>query len=377
MTRYIIIDTNILWEKEDSLEKLLEFKSNKYLQLKEILKEILKKDYKICIPEIVKQERIYQRLIQIKSNLKNSEDILNKISLGKKKVNIANIKKINHKKELEQEFNNFVESEKIELISLPKINSQKLIKRALNKTPPFEDKGRGFKDTLVWLSILNYKNNDDKFIFLTEDGIFNNIELIKEWGNKNLIVFAGKNSLNKLKEYLKEETKSSEEEIIKNEQKTPIYSKYDRFNIEEKIKEKIPEIMFEINKQGYDTYGKKTKYIIEKSFSIEDVSVIGDIFSIKLIILAYAGMIDDPSRYSWNAAVHVGEPFKPIKIETYDNSIKIRETSGVDILSSYPWAARKEDYVEKKDVKIEIDLTYFKTLNQIDISNIFIQESYL
>lgn len=60
-------------------------------------------------------------------------------------------------------------------------------KRAISKMPPFNDASKssdkGFKDTLIWISILDYaKNNGDQnFIFLTKDkGFITQKETLKD-----------------------------------------------------------------------------------------------------------------------------------------------------------------------------------------------------
>ena len=54
------------------------------------------------------------------------------------------------------------------------IELKEVYKRALTKIPPFIEKSdRGFKDTLIWLSILNFDvTNYESVFFLTNDGSF-------------------------------------------------------------------------------------------------------------------------------------------------------------------------------------------------------------
>lgn len=67
----------------------------------------------------------------------------------------------------------------------------KVLDRAYGKTPPFpknEKSDHGFKDTVLWLSLINYfKNNgEDEIVFVTEDKGFgkNQEELIKEFNKE-------------------------------------------------------------------------------------------------------------------------------------------------------------------------------------------------
>lgn len=67
----------------------------------------------------------------------------------------------------------------------------KVLDRAYRKTPPFpknEKSDHGFKDTVLWLSLIDYfKNNgEDEIVFVTEDKGFgkNQEELIKEFNKE-------------------------------------------------------------------------------------------------------------------------------------------------------------------------------------------------
>ena len=76
---------------------------------------------------------------------------------------------------------------KVESLSLPSNNRyDSIIKRALDKRPPFEGKDKksdkGFKDVLLWESIIEHKiqHPETRVILYTNDSIFNN-ELKQEY----------------------------------------------------------------------------------------------------------------------------------------------------------------------------------------------------
>jgi hypothetical protein len=92
---------------------------------------------------------------------------------------------------LEQISERFLKKRKIRLIDLPDDNHlrasfQRIINRALNTQPPFRKQGEksdvGFKDALIWESILSYSeiSNFDKTILFTGDNVFSG-ECVKEF----------------------------------------------------------------------------------------------------------------------------------------------------------------------------------------------------
>lgn len=61
----------------------------------------------------------------------------------------------------------------ISVIETPQINTNVLLQRDINTVRPFDRRGRGFRDTLIWLSVLNEaKDNQSDIAFVTDDKIF-------------------------------------------------------------------------------------------------------------------------------------------------------------------------------------------------------------
>lgn len=81
------------------------------------------------------------------------------------------LKSKNYEKILETESNSFLKRNNIEIIPTIGIKQQMLIDRAMGKIPPFKEGDKGFKDTVIWLSMLDdvEKNKDSSYIFCTNN----------------------------------------------------------------------------------------------------------------------------------------------------------------------------------------------------------------
>ncbi len=185
----LVIDTNVLHEKADNGCNFCEFKFNKLFQniVDEIEKRDLIENVEIGIPEVVWKELFYQRLTNYNSKKNELKKITDKFIFPnfqfemnelcyetylKDKVNVFKDRLSNYQTNIVQ-------------IDLPSNNRfDSIIQRAFRKNPPFEGKDKnsdkGFKDALIWESILEFKNlNKNKNILLySRDGLFN--ELLEE-----------------------------------------------------------------------------------------------------------------------------------------------------------------------------------------------------
>lgn len=76
----------------------------------------------------------------------------------------------------------FVSDKKISVVKGKNISSKKLFERALRQTPPFDSVGRGFRDTLIWLSVVDMvkSNPTEYFCFITAN--------TKDFGSENLLL---------------------------------------------------------------------------------------------------------------------------------------------------------------------------------------------
>lgn len=62
----------------------------------------------------------------------------------------------------------------VELLPIPEVEHIALVSRAVNRVPPCDDNGDGYRDTLIWLSVLKVATErpDEKIILVTADKDF-------------------------------------------------------------------------------------------------------------------------------------------------------------------------------------------------------------
>jgi len=90
-----------------------------------------------------------------------------------------------YKSLLEKNASQFIGANKVIRVSAPSVGKEELIDRAINKMRPFNDHGSGFKDTLIYLSIvedaLNKTTETDRYILCTNDSKEFTQEIIDEF----------------------------------------------------------------------------------------------------------------------------------------------------------------------------------------------------
>jgi len=145
----------------------------------------------------------------------------------------------------------------------------KLMERAFRKIPPFNtaDKAsdKGFKDTLIWLSLLEYfdKNGENHIIFVTNDKVFhNNAIILSEEFKENTF-----KTIEIKENSLFETMFKQENEIIE-----PIKAIPNITLLRDKIQETINKIIYTID--GYDSWGEpewSLTFTLSKYFSQERI----------------------------------------------------------------------------------------------------------
>jgi hypothetical protein len=159
---WVVIDTNIFFE---------DFRIKKSLDL--LFKNIENVHFSLRIPEIVVKETVnkYKEKRQVLlSKLASSSKELK--SLTSLEFNVDTVQE-NLAKDL-QEYEHYLR-EKItsngEIVPLPNISIQDLIERDLGRRKPFKEHGVGFRDTLIWETILNLTTREgcEGIIFITKN----------------------------------------------------------------------------------------------------------------------------------------------------------------------------------------------------------------
>lgn len=158
----LVVDTNFIIQNRN---------------LQEIIKT-LDDNYKLYVTQISIDERIGQQI----RDLKKKYAEISKIQ--KEYKNIARFEEINKYEKCETELKKRVQKayEDTNGINIIPFSSNeqtlfKILERANLKTPPFilESKSdKGFKDALIWLSLLDYFKNDgeNEIVFITDDNGF-------------------------------------------------------------------------------------------------------------------------------------------------------------------------------------------------------------
>jgi hypothetical protein len=212
----IIIDTNFVVQFHNTLEQIVEQLSD---------------NYSVYISQVSVDERIAQRVREMRKLYKELEDKKN--SECKVYSRITFTKTI---EEAEDAFRNGIQSsfdrvfsERIIPFSTSEDNFARVLKRANDKTAPFNNadgaSDKGFKDTLIWLSVLDYfkVNGENEVVFMTDDSIFSksSVELATEFAEYTGKTIDFKTNAT-YKELTKEKKEQAEPSPIEPEKQEPL-----------------------------------------------------------------------------------------------------------------------------------------------------------
>ena len=186
MTHAIIFDTNALYLRSKDFatfsvnKRVLDLKGK--IELRDVVDEFI-----ILVPEVSVEELFIQQLNEFEQSKNELQDKYSSF----KSIDTINLKISDF------EYEQFLEAEKEKFLSgnnifkIPICNESRfkeIVKRALRKQPPFEGKDKqsdkGFKDVLIWESILEYsEDNQFNIHFVTNDKGFKQT-LIKEFKSR-------------------------------------------------------------------------------------------------------------------------------------------------------------------------------------------------
>lgn len=220
---YIILDTNCLYKSFKNGTNYAEFRLNStYYDLTEFIKRHnLKYNFMVLIPEIVINELCQQQYDSYNTNLKtletNFRNFTNLNGFALKKI------EIDYHEYIHDKMKNYLEVEKVSVLKTCSMSAfEDIVKRAINKKPPFEGKNKesdkGFKDTIIWESIIEFaKINEGEFLFYTHDKRFQDNEkefLLKEFNDKTSQKIDIFDNIEKFQMYI---TQSSNVDTLSNE----------------------------------------------------------------------------------------------------------------------------------------------------------------
>lgn len=290
----IFVDTNRIEAiKRTEGEKHYNLNANVFSQdfrdlVKFVVDKKLQKHVKILVPEIVCQEmlRHYYESFKVQKEL-----------LLKVKETAGNICKI----KIDDEYNLTVDQLKENLkkeyadIEFPTFNMstetfQKIVKKAINKEAPFRQhssgKDVGFKDVLIWETVLNKEQPDrDLFILYTKDGDFDELAKTLE-SRSSLKIF---NDFTKLKKYVDDELFST---LLLD--KMTIESEANKTSANDKLIEKMSaEELSKLDKETDEEISKYIKYGDSPEDRIWDLFISNE-YLIETVLEMAGLKIDDP-----------------------------------------------------------------------------------
>lgn len=194
MNKYcIIFDTNVLFRNYDRYADFTHFSFSSALD--HIIEEIEKRDIydvvTILIPKVVWQEMRQHNIEQYNKKLSEIQGTYSKFKFP---FHTFEGEDKNYEEFLDNQIKEYKKDLKTKMVTIEELSGPtrdcyySLVKRAYDKRPPFEGKDRksdkGFKDALLWESILQYKkkNPDKNIILYTNDVMFSD-ELKQEYAN--------------------------------------------------------------------------------------------------------------------------------------------------------------------------------------------------
>jgi hypothetical protein len=195
------------------------------LNLKEVV-ENLREEFTVYVTQVSIDERISQKYLELKSKYEKLT------AMGNEYKDIASIriytpldKKYDAEKEYTQKAYIDLFGQYIIPFSSNNLTFPKILDRVYKKIPPFLSvegaSDKGFKDSLIWLSLLEYFkiNGEDDIVFVTNDNGFrkNADALCKEF-----IDYTGKNIAIKDNSYYKSQFVIKQSEIIPAKRDSPI-----------------------------------------------------------------------------------------------------------------------------------------------------------
>ncbi len=170
----IVFDSNIVFcNEENQLDKV--FNSN-IKGVFDFLKSNRITNVSLWMPQLVIDERIAQRIVQVEDEFKKMNSASNNLNIfGGLNIKEKSFKRQKFQKKLNENALKIIRKYKIKTIPTINVEQEIIVQRALQKIAPFCGRSKrgdkGFKDTLIWLSFLNdAKNNQSyNYILFTND----------------------------------------------------------------------------------------------------------------------------------------------------------------------------------------------------------------
>ncbi len=149
----IFFDSNQIFNKNGPLNEPFDTsigELNTFLTKHEQLENVI-----ICLPEVVIEERIQHKLEQIKFNIEGANERIGALKqVGYTTQPISDLGVEKHKEILAERANALIKKFKVQKVLNGKVDVKNLVEKSIAKIKPFNDKGVGLKDTLIFLSMI-------------------------------------------------------------------------------------------------------------------------------------------------------------------------------------------------------------------------------
>lgn len=240
--------------------------------LKEVIENLNKNNYSVYVTQVAIDERIAQECVKQKGKYeklaalsKETKDFAT-ITIDKKYEDIEALYKTGMQKKYVDHFgkNIIPYSQDSEMFA-------KILQRAFMKTPPFITSGtdKGFKDSLMWLSILDYfkSNGENEVVFVSSDNGFKEsaATLCKEFGE-----VTGKIIEIKDNSYYKEHLEKDSVTVTKGlSEQLPDFSK-----IREEIENVIDSLRWNVTEDYFGNEHWESTFILQKAIDSSYMKVV-------------------------------------------------------------------------------------------------------
>ena len=235
---------------------------------------------KIIIPRIVIEELLKQKIEQYEDDTKNILSIVKRL-ITLPEVAIGEVRLPDSSYDCSSKLNFFLEefirANKLNIVDLPDDKLKeiflKIKQRSIDKKPPFKNSDTGFKDVIIWETILNYLNIKDfhKTILISKDGGFN--EKCKIEFEKLIERFL---VMTPSPEYAIEELKTDYSFYLENKEiidftKTDVFKKYIESIIDKMKTIQIDETEYEITEKIIEDYCDNIETLDEDETGISTI----------------------------------------------------------------------------------------------------------
>lgn len=196
-----------------------------YPKLTEVVAN-LSEEFTVYVTQVSIDERISQKYLEMKNKYEKLTALTDKYrDIANIRIKATLDKRFEAEKEFRQKGYIDLFGQYIIPFSLDNITLSRILDRVYKKIPPFLSvegaSDKGFKDSLIWLSLLEYfkSNGEDDIVFVTNDkGFIKNLDVLcKEFND-----YTGKNIAIKDNSYYKSQFIRKESEITLAKEDSPI-----------------------------------------------------------------------------------------------------------------------------------------------------------